>query len=362
MVMSLEWLRTKAGHPERSLPRSLRQTESKDLRLLSGVPYPRHSFASAGSNPICLSGLVLLAGMWATVQPKRPGEPFSSIIVAHRFPDKTERESLAISKNVLVGQHSAGLDKGFTVANLLYGLLGYGQGISGRRNILKFPAKSTQFERMLLRSLIDDLRKSLQEPRLMRIAFGVRHDVQYSIRSNIERFAVTEILDESANPQRAHALQNILWAGYFRYLDVSYSQARPFPVLRVFVLLRRQVNLALNQGDAFLRGPSRRACFGRLPSDNQQGQKESPCGYPVWPSESLDPASRILCFVCLLCALSWLIWHDLSRWINVACIVLMVLLAGFFIAGHTKDCHDQGEKNDNRQILHHQPFTHGGIV
>jgi len=32
-VVSPKWLYTKAGHPERSLPRFLRQTESKDLHL-----------------------------------------------------------------------------------------------------------------------------------------------------------------------------------------------------------------------------------------------------------------------------------------------------------------------------------------
>jgi hypothetical protein len=121
------------------------------------------------------------------------------------------------------------------------------------------------------------------------------------------------------------------------------------------------ISLPLDGFYAIPSGFSSVVSLSRLPSDNEKGQKERSRSYPIWPCESIDPAWRILELICFLCALGCLVWCDHNP-INMACIFPMVILAGFCIAGHPKNCHDQDEKQEHRPIFNGQYFPHNPAI
>src|ERR1700680_1817020 len=65
-------------------------------------------------------------------------------------------------------------------------------------------------------------------------------------------------------------------------------------------------------------------------------------------------------FAILLFALTCLIWSDRSRWINVACVISLIILAGFCVVGHHNNCDGCDDEQDERSIMRRELLQHGG--
>ena len=340
---------------------------------------------SAGSVLICLFGLVLclmvganvghykalarsgLGASAASVCPKGSVQPFSSIIVANRFPDKTERCGMAVSKNIFITQQPAGVNEGFPIANLLDGIFRHRHVVSGRGDVLELPSESPQLERMLYWSLIDDLRENLQEPGFGGLSRWIREDVQYAIRPHVKSLASTSILNESTYPQRAHSIKNGLRPGNCWYLNNPDYQARPLPISGVLVLFDHGVYLLLHQPALFsnsvsagLRSLRRPARFSRLLCEGQQCEKNRPSRDSFGPTKDSEPTWQVPCGV--VCAFVAILL--MSRWGHRPGVelgaFLLILVAGCLILTGYVDTEPKDNCHSNSVLPRDQSFQHNG--
>ena len=124
-----------------------RQIERRRSWTFHQSPHLAYPWCKAfGSVLIYIFGIILLVGWWVTVQPKRSSQPFPPSVITERLPHKTERCCVEVTKNILLGDLTARLNRNLAVSNVLDHFFGHGQRVSTGRNVLKLPAESPQFE------------------------------------------------------------------------------------------------------------------------------------------------------------------------------------------------------------------------
>ena len=85
--------------------------------------------------------------------------------------------------------------------------------------------------------------------------------------------------------------------------------------------------------------------LGRLPNDGQKCQYDRPRSDALRPCDEFGPHWRLIGILCILSSFAVIAFSNRSA-ISVLCSIFMALLGGICILGHTNDC---GQKSDNQE-------------
>lgn len=94
----------------------------------------------------------------------------------------------------------------------------------------------------------------------------------------------------------------------------------------------------------------RRASLNRLPSNRQEGQNDGPCPNALGECDVLGPYWRLIGLLCIVISLCGIVFSD-RRPLNLACSVLIAVLGGYCILGHTDDCCENSNQSKENPVF-----------